>query len=204
MGDASKRFERKHFFIDRKLQGRYMMSFFVPMFFMLLFMIFTLYIASHSLVNAASSIVRMDIQNKITLQFQDELEPSVSSYKELLRDINTYLRNFSEDEKYRSAVVSSLLWVFGIGILFVIIQLVLLTIFFSHKLAGPVYRFEIVCHNIIEGKYTDKINLRKGDEMQNLACLLNEVITKTRARLRSLHEAQSEQERQKIMETLEL
>ncbi len=199
-----KKFERKHFFIDRKLQGRYMMTFFVPMLIMLFFMIFTLYLASHSLVNTASSILRVDIQNKITLQSQDELEPSVTSYKKLNRDIITYLRNFSENKKYRSAVVSSLLWVFGIGILFVIIQLVLLTIFFSHKLAGPVYRFEMVCHNIVEGKYTDKIILRKGDEMQNLATLLNEVITTTRERLVSLNAADSKEEKKKIIDSLEL
>lgn len=201
---TEKKFERKHFFIDRKLQGRYMMTFFIPMIIMLAFMIFTLYIASHSLVNSASSIVRMDIQNKITLQFQDELEPSVNSYKSLLKDINAYLRNFSEDEKYRKAVVSSILWVFGIGILFVIVQLLLLTIFFSHKLAGPVYRFEMVCHNVIEGKYTDTIVLRKGDEMKNLAALLNEVIAKSRERLVGLGNAGSEEEKRKIIDSLEL
>ena len=201
---AEKRFERKHFFIDRKLQGRYMMTFFVPMIIMLVFMIFTLYIASHSLVNTASSILRMDVQNMITLQFQDELEPSVAAYKNLLKDITGYLRNFSENEKYRKAVVSSLLWVLGIGIMFVIIQLVLLTIFFSHKLAGPVYRFEMVCHNVIEGKYTDTIVLRKGDEMKNLASLLNEVIAKSRERLTGLADAGSEEEKKKILDSLEL
>ena len=199
-----KKFERKHFFIDRKLQGRYMMTFFVPMLIMLIFMIFTLYIAAHSLVNTASTIVKMDIQDKITLQFQDELEPSIESYKEVLKDINTYVRTFSENKKYRSAVVSSLLWVFGIGILFVIIQLVLLTIFFSHKIAGPVYRFEMVCHNIINGNYTDKIILRNKDEMQNLAALLNEVITRSRERFLEIINAATEEEKQKIVSSLEL
>ncbi len=199
-----KKFERKHFFIDRKFQGRYMITFLVPMVIMLVFMIFTLYIAAHSLVTTASTIVRMDIQNKITLQFQDELEPSIESYKNVLKDINKYVRTFSENKKYRSAAVSSLLWVFGIGILFVIIQLVLLTIFFSHKVAGPIYRFEMVCHNIIDGKYTDKIILRKRDEMQNLAALLNEVIAKSRERLLGLKDATTEEEKHKIVNSLEL
>ena len=201
---TEKKFERKHFFIDRKLQGRYMMTFFVPMLIMLLFMIFTLYIAANSLVKTASTIVKMDIQNQITLQFQDELEPSIQSYKNLLKEINTYLRNFPENKRYREAVVSSLLWVFGIGILFVIIQLVLLTIFFSHKVAGPVYRFEMTCHDIIDGNYTGKIKLRKGDEMQNLATLLNEVIDQSRERLLGLKNAETEEEKQKIVNTLEL
>ncbi len=201
---VEKKFERKHFFIDRKLQGRYMMTFFIPMIIMLGFMIFTLYIAAQSLVRTASSMVSMDIQNTINTQFQDELQPSMESYKQVLKDINSYLRRFSENKKYRSAVISSVLWVFGIGILFIIVQLLLLTIFFSHKLAGPVYRFEMVCHNIIEGKYTDKISLRKGDEMQNLAGLLNEVIGRTHERLLALKNAATEDEKQKIISTLEL
>jgi len=201
---TEKKFERKHFFIDRKLQGRYMMTFFIPMLIMLGFMIFTLYIASHSLVKTASTIVKMDIQNQITLQFQDELEPSIQSYKNLLKEINTYLRNFPENKRYRSAVLSSLLWVFGIGILFVIIQLVLLTIFFSHKVAGPVYRFEMTCHDVIDGKYTGQIKLRKGDEMQNLATLLNEVIARSRERLNGLKNAETEEEKQRIANSLEL
>ncbi len=201
---TEKKFERKHFFIDRKLQGRYMMTFFIPMLIMLVFMIFTLYIASHSLVKTASTIVKMDIQNQITLQFQDELEPSIQSYKSLLKEINMYLRNFPENKRYRGAVLSSLLWVFGIGLLFVIVQLVLLTIFFSHKVAGPVYRFEMTCHDIIDGKYTVKIKLRKGDEMQNLATLLNEVIARSRERLLGLKNAETEEEKQKIVNSLEL
>jgi nitrogen fixation/metabolism regulation signal transduction histidine kinase len=201
---TEKKFERKHFFIDRKLQGRYMMTFFIPMLIMLLFMIFTLYIAANSLVKTASTIVKMDIQNQITLQFQDEPEPSIQSYKNLLKEINMYLRNFPENKRYRQAVVSSLLWVFGIGILFVIIQLVLLTIFFSHKVAGPVYRFEMTCHDIIDGNYTGNIKLRKGDEMQNLATLLNEVIDRSRERLLGLKNAETDEEKQKIVNSLEL
>lgn len=199
-----KKFERKHFFIDRKLQGRYMITFLIPMLIMLAFLMFTLYFAGQSLVGTASTILREDIQNKISLQMQDTLEPSVGAYKNLLRDIDSYLRNFSENRKYQKAVLYSLLWVFGIGILFVIVQLVLLTIFFSHKLAGPVYRFEMVCHNIIEGKYTDKIVLRKGDEMQNLAGLLNEVINTTNERLANLIKASSKEDRDKIIDGLKL
>jgi hypothetical protein len=52
----------------------------------------------------------------------------------------------------------------------------MMTIFFSHKLAGPVYRFEKACRNVINGSYTDVIVLRKGDQMQGLALLLNEAM----------------------------
>lgn len=200
----NKKFVRKHFFIDRKLQGRYMITFLIPMLIMLVFMIFTLYLAAQNLINTAASIVKDDIQNKITNQFQDNSEPSVESYKNLLKDISAYLRNFSQNKKYQKAVLLSLLSIFGIGTFVVIIQLVLITIYFSHKIAGPIYRFEMICHNIIDGKYNDKVVLRKGDEMQNLANLINGVIEITHSRLKGLINAGTEEEKQKIINSIEL
>ncbi len=200
----TKMIKRKHVFINRKLQGRYMVTFLVPMLIMLVFMLFTLYFAAHSIINTAAIIVKEDVQNIVTLNSQDQVEPSVESYEKTFTDIKTYLRNFAENKKYRSAVLSSLLLVFGIGLFLIIVQLVLLTIFFSHKLAGPLYRFETVCHNIINGKYTDKIVLRKGDDMVNLAKLLNEVIEKTRNLLKKLVETKDEEERKRIIDSIEI
>lgn len=199
-----KKIERKLFFIDRKLQGKYMMTFLVPMLVMLVFMVVTLYFAANSLVQTASTIVKQDIQNKITVSFLDKSDPSIESYKQLLNGINVYLLNFSENERYKTAVISSLLWVFGIGILLIIIQIVLMTIFFSHKLAGPIYRFEILCHGIINGVYTDMVHLRKGDEMRNLANLLNEVIDRTRKRFLDIKNAKSEEERQRVFDSIKI
>jgi nitrogen fixation/metabolism regulation signal transduction histidine kinase len=200
----AKKLKRKHVFINRKLQGRYMVTFLVPMLIMLVFMIFTLYFAANSIIHTAAIIVKEDVQNIVTIQFQDEMEPTVASYKKIVGDINNYLREFSENKKYRNAVLMSLLWVFGIGFFLIIIQLVLLTIFFSHKLAGPIYRFETVCHNILNGKYTDKIVLRKGDDMQNLATLLNDVIAKTRDIIKGLKKAESDEEKEKIISSIEI
>jgi nitrate/nitrite-specific signal transduction histidine kinase len=203
MEDAQK-VKRKHVFINRKLQGRYMVTFLIPMLIMFVFMILTLYFAAHSIIYTAAVIVKEDVQNIVTIQSQDAEELPVESYKKIIKDINNYLLEFSENKKYRSAVLMSLLWVFGIGFFLIIIQLVLLTIFFSHKLAGPIYRFETVCHNILNGKYTDKIVLRKGDDMQNLANLLNEVIAKTRTIIRGLKSAESDEDKQKILDSIEI
>ena len=199
-----KKMERKHFFINRKLQGRYMFTFLIPMLIMLLFMVATLYFAADSIVKTAASIVREDVQNIISLHMQDAETPSIDIYKVCINEINRYIRDFSENSKYRSVVTTSLLWVFGAGIFIVIIQIALLTIFYSHRIAGPLYRFEMVCHNIIEGKYTDIISLRKGDEMKNLARLLNDAIEKTRKRFGDLKESSGKEDQQKIFDYLQL
>ncbi len=204
MSVENKTFARKHFFINRKLQGRYMLTFLIPMLVMLAFMLLTLYFASETLVNTTTATIKRDIQAKVTLQFQDNLNPSVESYQALLRDVNSYLRNFGKNDAYRRVLVISLLWVFGVGVLLVIIQIVLMTIFFSHKVAGPIYRFERVCHELIEGNYDQRVVLRKGDEMQNLAGLLNEAIKNTRDRLKALKDAGTREEKESVTKELKI
>jgi nitrogen fixation/metabolism regulation signal transduction histidine kinase len=204
MNQKSASFSRTHFFIDRKFQGRYMMTFLVPMVVLLLFMLFTLYFASMTIIDTTTRIIKKDIENKVSLELQDQVEPNINQYKSTLNGINLYVRTFSSNKEFKQSVLSSLLWVFGIGMILVIIQIVFLTVFFSHKIAGPVYRLEKVCHNMISGNYTDQIHLRKGDEMQNLAVLLNEVIRKTRERMNSFLNAKSDEERKEIVKNIQI
>jgi nitrogen fixation/metabolism regulation signal transduction histidine kinase len=202
--DAKNGFVRKHFFINRKMQGRYMLTFLLPMLIMLGFFLFTLYFASQSIITTTTRIIKEEIDNKIAEQFQDQGQPSVEGYTVLVKNIKSYIREFSSNQKYRKALLSSLLWIFGVGILLIIIQIALLTVFFSHKLAGPLYRLEKACHNVIEGDYTEKITLRKGDEMQNLAGLFNEVIHATNERIRSIRDAKTGEKKEEIFSSLKL
>jgi nitrate/nitrite-specific signal transduction histidine kinase len=197
------KFERKNFFINRQLQGRYMLSFVVPMLGMLLFMVFTLYVGVQSVIESTTAIMKDDIQEKMATRLQDR-EETVELYRAAVGDVNAYVRNFSANEKYRSTVYRTLFWVLAIGVLLVIGQIGVLTVFFSHRLAGPIYRLERVCHDLIEGKYDQQIVLRKGDEMQNLATLFNEAMAKTRERLVSLRDEPDEEGRKKVAESLSL
>ena len=198
------RFVRKHFFINRKLQGRYMLSFLIPMLLLLCFMLFTVYAASHAIISTTTRILKRDIESITVLSLQDQANPSAEQYEKTIHSITNYIRTFSTNKEYKHDVLASLLWVFGIGLLLVIIQLVLLTIFFSHKVAGPVFRFEKVCNNIIDGDYTDEIRLRKGDEMQNLAKIFNEALTVTRTRLNALRNTSDSEDKEKISSTLKI
>ena len=202
--DAKSGFVRKHFFINRKMQGRYMLTFLLPMLIMLVFFLFTLYFASQSIITTFTRIIKEEIDNKIAVQFQDQGQPSTEAYASLVKNIKSYIRDFSTNQKYRKALLSSLLWVFGAGIFLIIVQITLLTVFFSHKVAGPLYRFEKVCHNLIEGNYTEKITLRKGDEMQNLAGLFNEMINVTNDRMKALCDAKSPEQKEDIIASLKL
>jgi nitrogen fixation/metabolism regulation signal transduction histidine kinase len=118
--------------------------------------------------------------------------------------VSSSIKNFSESKELKRELLGPLLWVFGIGLFLVIIQIVLMTIFFSHKVAGPIYRLECMCHEVIEGRYHEGIRLRKGDEMQNLAGLFNAAISATRQRFMELLNAETAEKRKEIASKLEL
>jgi hypothetical protein len=202
--NSKQTFVRKHYFINRPLQGRYMITFMVPMLLMLVFFLCILYVASQSIIITTTRIIKEDIETAVSSHLQDSIEPSSESYIMILKDIRTYIRDFSSNVKYRKAVLVSLLWVFGIGLLFIIIQIALLTIFFSHKLAGPIFRFERTLNAMMEGNYTETIHLRKGDEMQNLARLINQVIAVTVERFKAIKNASTPAQKDDIFSRLKL
>ncbi len=194
---AQKGFVRKHVFINRQLQGKYMISFLLPMMVMLAFWLFTIFYTTRSIITTNTEIIKEDIENKIAMHLQMSTHPKEQKYEVLLDDIVKYLRNFEGNEKSRMQIISFLLWIFGIGVFLVIIQIVLLTVFFSHRLAGPIFRLEKACNRMIGGDYTEDIHLRKHDEMQRLANLLNEVNKKTRERFKAIVNAPNDEERAK-------
>jgi len=51
-----------------------------------------------------------------------------------------------------------------------------LSLILSHRVAGPWYRLEVLLRAMTKGDLSRDIQLRKNDELQSLAVLLNEVI----------------------------
>ncbi|HEX2957258.1 MAG TPA: hypothetical protein VHO70_10530 [Chitinispirillaceae bacterium] len=192
-------FVRTHFFIDKKFQGRYMLTFLIPMFIMLLFMLGILYLASQTIIQSTIRTLKQNVDSKIVSVLQDARDPAPDQYKVALEGVIEYIRTFTDSKDYQKNVLSALLLVVGGGLMLVIVQIVLLTVFFSHKVAGPIYRFEKACNSVIEGDYTSEIKLRKGDEMQNLALLLNEAIKVSRNRLKILGESENNGTRKEII-----
>ncbi len=73
-----------------------------------------------------------------------------------------------------------------------ILAIALASIFISHKIAGPIYRFERQAKAIGEGDLTPKFKLRKGDELKDLADALQGMVDALRNKiegvLKSLNE----------------
>ncbi|MDR2693046.1 MAG: hypothetical protein LBB74_02380 [Chitinispirillales bacterium] len=183
---AKPSFSRKAFFIDRNIQGRYMITFLIPMLVMLAFMLLTLYLASQTIISTSSKIMKREIENIIATETQDQVEPTVGQYARALERIRAKVRDFGSLGDIKKEFAGTLIGVFGAGILLVVLQIAMMTVFFSHKLAGPVYRFEKACRNVINGNYNDVITLRKGDQMLDLSLLLNEAFKVSGQRIAEL------------------
>jgi signal transduction histidine kinase len=70
------------------------------------------------------------------------------------------------------------------------------TIYFSHKIVGPIYRVKKTLAAITNGDFTGRINLRTGDELHDLADhvnLLAEELGDTTRTLKENYSLQSEQ-----------
>jgi methyl-accepting chemotaxis protein len=64
-------------------------------------------------------------------------------------------------------------------ILFMILAAVV-SVFVSHSMAGPIYRFEKTLQALSQGDFTLKVGLRKTDEFKDLAQTMNDMIAELR------------------------
>jgi HAMP domain-containing protein len=204
MASQSAKYKRRHYFIDRKFQVRYLLTFGIPMIIMLCFMIFTLYFTTVTAVDSAGRIMRRNIEGTIALTLSDAAGSANEGNWTVLTDIVRYVRTFSRSREVRAEMLPTILGIFGVGLLLVILQIALLTIFFSHRIAGPVFRFERILREVAEGRYSATVSLRRTDELQDLADALNSAIQATGTRFKALAEAADEEQRKKILSEITL
>jgi len=69
----------------------------------------------------------------------------------------------------------------GVVIVLIGISAVAVTLFTSHKIAGPLYRIEKDIEEVASGNLNKRVNLREGDEIKALAESLNYMTTSLRA-----------------------
>ena len=57
-----------------------------------------------------------------------------------------------------------------------VVFVVLISAIVSHKMAGPVYRFEQTCKAIAKGDFSQRVHLRKGDQRMDLQNEFNKMM----------------------------
>src|SRR5439155_18718309 len=65
------------------------------------------------------------------------------------------------------------------------------SMYVTHRLAGPLFRLEQTARELIRGNLALRIRLRKGDELHELAGLLNEVLETLEQAFRGIRESQA-------------
>ena len=173
---------RRHFFINRPLQIRFMLAVIVPLFLINFVALAGLYFGIWSKVLetfsneqtlsdlvTASRMVEYEqarhpvaTQNFSSLSFFKQTEKLGQRQREVFRGIL--------DETNRS-----LLWKFSLLLFF----LGWGTIFISHKIAGPLFRFSKAFNEVEKGDYRSRVFLRKLDEGHPVAREFNSAMEKT-------------------------
>lgn len=74
------------------------------------------------------------------------------------------------------AILPSVIYTTLITLLVVGIIVTLVTLVVSHKIAGPMYRFETDIQRITSGDLKSRIHIRKGDQFQEMAAVLNTMV----------------------------
>jgi nitrogen fixation/metabolism regulation signal transduction histidine kinase len=77
---------------------------------------------------------------------------------------------------------------YGVYILLLGVLISVVAVFLSHRIAGPLFRFERSVEEITRGNLAFCVILRKKDEGKELAGLMNEMITSLASRIRSAKE----------------
>ncbi len=193
------KYKRKQFFINRELQGKYMLSFAIPMFSILIFFGLLFYFALTHGLNGSLDLLDRDVTEQIAFSLQGKSNPSAEDYKFALEGVKSTVEQFAADKGKQEAVQQLILWILLPGFGLIIVQILLLTIFFSHKLAGPVYRLELAMNRVLDGDYTEEIHLRDGDQLRNLAELTNEVIEQSAKLISDLKNASTDSEKEEIL-----
>src|SRR6266571_1822960 len=70
-------------------------------------------------------------------------------------------------------------------------SLLVFSMFVTHRLAGPLFRLEQTARELIRGNLALRIRLRKGDELHELAGLLNEVLDTLEQAFRGIRESEA-------------
>ncbi len=198
------KYKRKQFFINRELQGKYMLSFAIPMLSLLAFFALLFYFSLVRGLEGSLELLNRDITEQVTFSLEGKQSPTAEEYKSALEGVKSTVSGFAQDKGKQLAVVRLLVWIILPGFFLLMAQVLLLTIFFSHKLAGPVYRLELAMNRVLEGDFTEKVKLREGDQLMNLAELLNEVIDYSGKTIKEVSEVTDSEQKEKILEKVKL
>jgi methyl-accepting chemotaxis protein len=169
----AERFKRKKFFINKRLQIRYMISMLIPMLILIVFIGIVMYYSQYRFLQASTKEMGKDLKNIILtnqMYMENEADRNAKSVSEIKEKLNSYMVG---EHLFSGSLLKTAYRILFLGLLVVIVELAFLTIFISHKVAGPIYRLSKFAEDVKGGNFASKIYLRKGDELTDVAIDFN-------------------------------
>lgn len=191
---------RRHFFINKTLQLRYMATISLILFIVTVVSLISLYfgIWGEVLNSFSDERIRSDFLTASRLQQYEEARnatipseqsPSALSWFRQAERLSERQREVFKEilDRTQHRLVEKLFLLF--------VLLALGTIFLSHKIAGPLYRFETVLHQIALGDLSVRCHLRKFDEAKSVAQSFNRTLESLDDKISELKKIVRENER---------
>ncbi|MFQ5685414.1 MAG: hypothetical protein ACE5GV_02010 [Candidatus Scalindua sp.] len=75
----------------------------------------------------------------------------------------------------------------GLAIIVATLAATIVVLYISHKIAGPLYRFEVICKEIGRGNLNVSTGLRSMDQLEGLSEAFGEMLTQLRKRRKDQH-----------------
>jgi methyl-accepting chemotaxis protein len=97
---------------------------------------------------------------------------------QLIRALKLYLPLPIEQRALAASEFLAFAETMGPAVVALIIGSALFSIYLTHRLAGPLYRFERHAADLAQGNLSLRIRLRYNDELQELARMINETVEK--------------------------
>ena len=172
---------RRHFFINQSLQLRYMGTFSFILLIVTVVSLVSLYfgIWSEVLNSFSDERIRDDLLTASRLQQYEEARTATVPSNESFSALSWFRQAERLSDRQREIFKEILdrthhRLVEKLFLLFVLIALG--TIFLSHKIAGPLYRFETILYQMALGDLRVRCRLRKFDEAKSVAQSFNRTL----------------------------
>jgi len=173
---------RKRFFINKPLQIRFMLAVIIPLFLINLVALAGLYfgIWSKVLETFSNEQTLSDLVTASRMVEYEQARHPVASHD--FSSLSFFKQTEKLGQRQREVFKGildetnrSLFWKFSL----LLFLLAWGTIFISHKIAGPFFRFSKAFNDVEKGDYRARVTLRKLDEGQPVAQEFNEAMEKT-------------------------
>lgn len=186
-------YRRRRYFIKAGLQLRYMSMIILCMLVASLVAGYLLYFGIWSAVIPEFSEVKLAEKLEIASRMRDyeQVRRGIQEDKALSIFREAKLLSAHEQTAVANILKTANLKLIPKLIIFVL-AVAFASIFVSHKIAGPIYRFEKEAKAIGEGDLTVKFKLRKGDELKELADALEKMVGVLRNKIKDALESAGE------------